>query len=97
MKVRTFLKLMLVILPGFALIEGYCLKCGTRRLGWALLNPQNQTCPKCGAGLQITQNGRTITSGYSPFQADKYVLKKSDKDIKSDGDGKDTDIKKRQR
>jgi hypothetical protein len=93
MKTRTLFKLVLVILAGLTLIEGRCLRCGIRRVGWALLNPRNQTCPKCGAGLEITQDGRPITTGYSPFQAEKYVIELPDSDTKSDGHGKNSSIK----
>ncbi len=94
MKIRSIIKLMLVTLAGLTLIEGYCLKCGTRRIGWALLYPQHQTCPKCGAGLKITRNGRPIAAGYSPFQAEKYIIKSPNGDTKSDGQDKDAGIKK---
>ena len=70
------------------------MKCGTRRFGWALLNPQHQTCPKCGAGLNITQDGRPIATGYSPFQAEKYVIKQPEGDTKSNGYSKDRRVKK---
>ena len=56
------------------MLEGKCLKCGTYRIGWALRIPRNQTCPKCGAGLDITYNGRPLSKGYSPFTAEKYVI-----------------------
>ncbi|RLC60920.1 MAG: hypothetical protein DRI01_09350 [Chloroflexi bacterium] len=56
------------------MLEGKCPKCGTRRIGWSLLNPRHQTCPKCGAGLEITEDGRRISIGYSPFTADKYFI-----------------------
>jgi hypothetical protein len=53
------------------MLEGKCLKCGTYRCGWALLNPRYQTCPNCGAGLEITEDGRKIAKGFSPFTADR--------------------------
>jgi hypothetical protein len=53
------------------MLEGKCLKCGTYRCGWALLNPRYQTCPNCGAGLEITEDGRKIATGFSPFTADR--------------------------
>ena len=60
------------------MIEGKCPKCGYYRLGWALLNPRHQTCPKCGIGLEITEDGRKVTTGYSPFSADRYLTKPPD-------------------
>ena len=56
------------------MLEGKCLKCGTHRIGWALLNPRHQTCPKCGAGLEITKDGRPVSRGYSPFTAERYLI-----------------------
>ncbi len=47
------------------------MKCGTYRCGWALLNPRYQTCPTCGAGLEITEDGHKIAKGFSPFTADR--------------------------
>jgi hypothetical protein len=34
-------------------MEGICLNCGLVLYGWALSNPNNQTCPKCGRVLNI--------------------------------------------
>ena len=56
------------------MLEGRCPKCGTYRIGWSLLNPRNQTCPKCGAALEITEDGRKISTGYSPFTAERYFI-----------------------
>lgn len=41
--------------------EGRCPKCGLRRHGWSLRNPQYQNCPECGTRLEIKE-------------ADKYFL-----------------------
>jgi hypothetical protein len=38
--------------------------------GWALLEPRNQACVKCGAGLLITEDGKETIHGYSPFTAE---------------------------
>ncbi len=56
------------------MLEGKCPKCGTHRIGFALRNPRHQTCPKCGAGLEITNGGRRIFKGYSPFTAERYLI-----------------------
>ena len=56
------------------MIEGKCPKCGRRYYGWALLQPRNQSCAKCGVGLLITRDGQTVVEGYSPFTADKYLI-----------------------
>ncbi|MCJ7744078.1 MAG: hypothetical protein MUO99_05910 [Dehalococcoidales bacterium] len=57
------------------MLEGYCPKCGTHQIGWALRFARYQTCPKCGAGLVIKEGDQQISQGYSPFTADKYVIK----------------------
>ena len=54
------------------MLEGKCPKCGAHYMGWSLLNPRHQTCPKCGAGLEITEDGRKVSKGYSPFTAERY-------------------------
>jgi hypothetical protein len=64
------------------MIEGKCPKCGYYRLGWALLNPRHQTCPRCGTGLEITEDGRKLATGYSPFSADRYFTEVAD-DVKT--------------
>ena len=55
------------------MLEGKCPKCGAYFVGWALRNPRHQSCPRCGIGLEITLNGRTV-QGYSPFAAEEYVI-----------------------
>jgi len=35
--------------------EAKCPKCGYHRYGWALTEPEHQTCPKCGTKLEISQ------------------------------------------
>ena len=56
------------------MLEGKCPKCGARYFGWSLRFPRNQTCPKCGVGLEITEDGEKFT-GYSPFTAEEYTIK----------------------
>ncbi len=56
------------------MLEGKCPKCGTHRIGFALRNPRHQTCPKCGAGLEITNGARRIFKGYSPLTAERYLI-----------------------
>ena len=56
------------------MIEGNCPKCGQRYYGWALLQPRNQSCGKCGTGLLINKDGKAVLEGYSPFTADKYSI-----------------------
>ena len=57
------------------MIEGRCPKCHSLIYGWALAFPRNQVCSKCGAALEIFQDGKLISVGYSPFTAEKYVIK----------------------
>lgn len=55
------------------MLEGKCPKCGYHCIGWALRFPRNQSCPNCGTGFEITQDGKVFT-GYSPFTAEKYFV-----------------------
>ena len=57
---------------------GFCPKCGIKRKGHALRIPRYQTCPKCGVGLEITEDGKYIGSGFSPFTADEINTKSKD-------------------
>ena len=56
------------------MLEGKCPKCGYYCAGWALQFPRHQTCSRCGIGLEITEDGRNVFTGYSPFTADKYSI-----------------------
>ena len=56
------------------MLEGKCPKCGYQCFGWALRFPRHQLCPKCGVGLEITEDGRKVGTGYSPFTAERYHL-----------------------
>ena len=58
--------------------EGRCPGCGSFFCGWALKLPSHQMCPTCGAGLEITEDGRHFSKGYSPFTAEKYKINQSD-------------------
>lgn len=37
------------------MLQGTCPDCGTRYYGWALREPEHQTCGKCGASLVIAE------------------------------------------
>jgi len=37
------------------MLEARCPKCGYHCYGWALTEPEEQTCPKCGTKLEISQ------------------------------------------
>ena len=54
--------------------EGRCPKCGYECSGWALRFLRNQSCPRCGTGLEITEDGRRVSTGYSPFTAKRYSI-----------------------
>ena len=56
------------------MLEGTCPKCGAYYHGWALLNPRHQSCPKCGVGLEITEDGERLFIGYSPFTGERYFI-----------------------
>ncbi len=81
-----------VIMP--SMLEGFCPKCGTHRIGHALRIPRYQTCHKCGAGLEITENGRRIGTGFSPFTADKYLPKPPEKVPKSEEQNEEKGMEK---
>ena len=72
---------------------GFCTKCGTKRIGYALRSPRYQTCPKCGAGLIIIENGKHIGSGFSPFTADKINIKSKDDNPKNEEQVEEKDTK----
>jgi ssDNA-binding Zn-finger/Zn-ribbon topoisomerase 1 len=55
------------------MIEGICPKCGQHYRGWALCQPRNQSCSKCGAGLILTVDDREVFMGYSHFSAVKHT------------------------
>ena len=57
------------------MLKGKCPKCKRYAIGWALANPRHQICPNCGVGLDITEDGRSILTGYSPFTAENYLIK----------------------
>ena len=54
------------------MIEGICPKCGHCYVGWALRVPRNQMCSNCGAALEIYQDGKRVSRGYSPFTAERH-------------------------
>ena len=56
------------------MLEGRCPECGIHYYGWALRNPRYQTCSKCGIALEITEEGRRVFKGYSPFTAERYII-----------------------
>ena len=74
MKIRFILIIILAVIPTLGIIVGKCPKCGTHRIGFALLNPRHQTCPNCGAGLEIANGARKVSKGYSPFTAERYLI-----------------------
>lgn len=56
------------------MLEGRCRNCGIYRIGWALRYLRYQICPNCGGGLEITENGHSIPTGYSPFDVEEYFI-----------------------
>jgi len=75
------------------MIEGKCPKCGQRYYGWALLQPRNQSCSKCGTGLLITEDGIKTVEGYSPFTAEEYKFKSPYKTTPDSEREKDATVK----
>jgi hypothetical protein len=54
------------------MLEGKCLRCGSRYYGWALGSPRKQTCESCGGALEVScEKGKPFT-GYSYFATPKY-------------------------
>jgi hypothetical protein len=58
------------------MLEGRCPKCGLTRYGWALVNPRYQACSSCGVGLEISENGHRVMTGFSPFEAERIDVNK---------------------
>jgi hypothetical protein len=79
MKILILIMTVLAIVGMVGIPEGRCPKCGRRYHGWALRNPRRQTCPKCGRGLEIRNSNDTTSRGYSPFNAEGYLLNPPDK------------------
>lgn len=50
-------------------LKGTCPRCGVEVYGWGLSLPRHQTCSICGVGYIITENGKVVARGYSPFEA----------------------------
>ena len=56
------------------MIEGTCPRCGLRQFGCGLLNPRYQTCPDCHTALVITEEGRPLMQGFSPFTSERLEI-----------------------
>ena len=56
------------------MLEGKCPKCGAGYYGWALRFQRHQMCILCNVGLEIFEDGKKISEGYSPFTAEKYSI-----------------------
>ena len=61
-------------LYNIVMLEGRCSKCGCCYAGWALRFPRNQSCSNCGAALEIYEDGKKVSEGYSPFTAEKHTI-----------------------
>ena len=55
-------------------IVGRCPKCECWFLGERLRFLRNQSCSLCGSALEIFEDGKIISKGYSPFTAEKYHI-----------------------
>ena len=49
------------------MIEGICYKCGPRVLWLGITPTSKSSCPKCGAGLLITEDGKEDNSRIFSF------------------------------
>ncbi len=56
------------------MLEGRCPKCGTHQIGWALQFERHQSCPNCGTGLDLYEDGKLIGRGFSPFTAPELII-----------------------
>ncbi len=63
------------------MIEAICPKCGHRYYGWVLLQPNNQSCPKCGVELLTTETGNRAIERYSHITDEEYKIKLPNKSI----------------
>jgi len=77
------------------MIEGKCPKCGQRYFGWALRQPRNQSCAKCGTGLLINEGGLKTIEGYSPFTAEEYKFPSPHKTTSDSESEKDVPVKEK--
>jgi len=53
-------------------LKGVCPKCGASYYGWALRNPIEPKCDRCGSDLKISENGVHIRSHYSSLTTRTY-------------------------
>ena len=56
------------------MLTGICPYCEYQCFGWALLNPQHQSCPKCGTALEIKTADGLVSDSCSAFPDDKYLF-----------------------
>lgn len=49
------------------MLKGKCPKCGAEYVGWALSNPQERKCSKCGGRLVVIAEGKPkVVNDYPP-------------------------------
>ena len=51
-------------------LKGICPACGASYYGWALANPAEQRCGKCGSALEIRRDSTPAAPGSSLVSAD---------------------------
>ena len=56
------------------MLTGKCPKCGWDFYGWALRFPRNQMCGNCGSPIEIFEDGKKVSDGFSPFDAEEYRI-----------------------
>ena len=67
--------------------EGKCPNCGTIWHGWALTGCSDQSCPKCGAQLEMIANGCTVREEQLDDDTEKPHAD-STPDVQSEDEGK---------
>ena len=63
-------------------------------LGLVVKEPRNQSCEKCGTGLLISEDGKKIVQGYSPFTAEEYKFKSPSQATPEPEKGKNSIVKR---
>ena len=56
------------------MLRGKCPKCGWDFYGWKLRFPRNQMCVNCGAAIEVFEDDKKVSDGYSPFTAEEYKI-----------------------
>jgi len=55
-----------------SILKGKCPKCGASYYGWALNNPNQQQCERCGCELDIFENRKPIVPNHDLLSYPEY-------------------------